>query len=512
MTTEHHSSPVPSSPGAAGPGLKRELKVADAAAFSVGLIGPVGVMALLGAGAAGILGRGATWAFVFALVAVSLVAYGFVKLSRHIAHTGSVYATVGLTLGARAGFVAGWALFFGYVTIGAGSGIEISLFVTQLLNDVGLDVAPDWIWVTIVALAVVVLLGRRPVHVITRSLLYAELIGAVLVTVLNVVVLVRLGVGAAPAGRHLSWDFLALPSGTDVGLIAGAAVFGFLAFAGFEGAATLGEETSNPKRDIPKALKIAIVVVGAFYLLSIVAQSLGYGTSAAGVKQFAGSAAPYGDLARTYVGSWLADLLTLAAVVSLFAIFLGTLSGASRVLFALSRDTGIARPVAKLSPQGSPVNALSVVAVVVLLVVVGERLSGAAVLDATYWALTVGTIALLVAYVLATVGAVRFLFFSRRTDTPRWQIVVPVLALALVLYTIYKNAVGLEAPYSWFPYIVAAWLLVGLAITFRTGLVERVRVALAASTDDGREAPPAVDDGTAPPQRPASRDDEDVVA
>ncbi|MCC8907423.1 hypothetical protein [Curtobacterium sp. GD1] len=82
MTTEHHSSPVPSNPGAAGTGLKRELKVADAAAFSVGLIGPVGVMALLGAGAAGILGRGATWAFVFALVAVSLVAYGFVKLSR----------------------------------------------------------------------------------------------------------------------------------------------------------------------------------------------------------------------------------------------------------------------------------------------------------------------------------------------------------------------------------------------------------------------------------------------
>ena len=45
--------------------LKRELKVADAAAFSVGMIGPVGVMALLGAGAASILGGGATWAFIW---------------------------------------------------------------------------------------------------------------------------------------------------------------------------------------------------------------------------------------------------------------------------------------------------------------------------------------------------------------------------------------------------------------------------------------------------------------
>jgi amino acid transporter len=480
MTTEHHPAP----------GLKRELKVADAAAFSVGLIGPVGVMALLGAGAAGILGRGATWAFVFALVAVALVAYGFVKLSRHIAHTGSVYATVGLTLGARAGFIAGWALLFAYITIGAGSGIEIGLFFSQLLQDLGLNVHPDWIWITLVALVVVVVLGRREVHVITRSLLYAELVGACLVTILNIVVLVRLGVGAAPAGRHLSWSFLALPTGTNVSLIAGAAVFGFLAFAGFEGAATLGEETSNPKRDIPKAIKIAIVVVGAFYLLSIIAQTLGYGTSAASVKQFAGSAAPYGDLARTYVGSWLADLLTLAAVVSLFAIFLGTLSGASRVLFALSRDTGIAPSISKLSKHGSPVNALSVVAVAALLVIVGERLTGAAVLDATYWALTVGTIALLVAYVLATVGAVRFLFF-KRSDTPKWQIIVPILALALVLYTIYKNAVGLSAPYSWFPYMVAAWLLIGVAITLRRGLVGRVAAALRASSGDGGASGPA---------------------
>ena len=104
MSTSTPSTGTP--PTASSANLKRELKVADAAAFSIGLMGPVGVMALLGAGAANILGPGATWAFVFALIAVSLVAYGFVKLSRHISHTGSVYALVGVTLGPRAGFVA----------------------------------------------------------------------------------------------------------------------------------------------------------------------------------------------------------------------------------------------------------------------------------------------------------------------------------------------------------------------------------------------------------------------
>ena len=467
--------------------LKRELKVADAAAFSVGMIGPVGVMALLGAGAASILGGGATWAFIFALVAVALVAYGFVKLSRHISHTGSVYATVGLTLGPRAGFIAGWALFLGYVTIGAGSGIEIGLFVTQLFQSVGITLDPDWVWVTLISLVLVVLLGRREVHVITRILLYAELIGALFVVILDVVILVRAGTGTAPGGQTLTWKFLELPAGTDVGIIAAAAVFGFLAFAGFEGAATLGEETSNPRRDIPLALKTAIIVVGAFYILSIVAQSIGYGLDDAGVAAFGASSAPYGELAQVYVGSWLADVLTVAAIVSLFAIFVGTLTGAARVLFALARDTGSTSRLARVNANGSPATALTVVAVLALIVIVVERLTGAAVLDATFWALTIGTIALLVAYVLATIGAIKFLFFGRVVSTPKWQIVIPILALILVAYTLYKNAVGLEAPYSWFPYMVAVWLLIGLAISFRKGLTASIAASLAKSNSGPEE-------------------------
>lgn len=459
--------------------LKRELKVSDAAAFSVGLIGPVGVMALLGAGAASMLGGGATWAFIFALIAVALVAFGFVKLSRHIAHTGSVYATVGLTLGPRAGFIAGWSLLLGYVTIGAGSGIEIGLFVSHLFANLGITFDPDWFATAIIALVLVVLLGRREVHTITRLLLAAELIGAVLVLILDAVIYVRVGTNTAPGGQTFSWDFLTLPTGTDIGIIAGAAVFGFLAFAGFEGAATLGEETSNPRRDIPRAIKIAIVVVGAFYLVTIIAQSLGYGLDAAGVKRFGGSSSPYSDLASAFVGSWLANLLTLAAILSLFAIFVGTLAGASRVLFALARDSGIKTPLTRVSKHGAPTVALTTVATLAFIVIVAERLAGAAVLDATFWALTIGTIALLVAYVLATVGAIRFLFFGRVASTPKWQIVVPVLGLVLVFYTLYKNAVGLDAPYSWFPYIVGAWLLIGLAISFRKGLTANVAQQLA---------------------------------
>src|ERR1700743_2934223 len=76
-------------------GLHKELSLVDAAAFSVGLIVPVGRIGVLGTGAALIIGRAVTLSFVFAVVGVALVAYCFVKLSQHISHTGSVYALAG---------------------------------------------------------------------------------------------------------------------------------------------------------------------------------------------------------------------------------------------------------------------------------------------------------------------------------------------------------------------------------------------------------------------------------
>lgn len=417
---------------------------------------------------------------------MSLVGYGFVKLSRHISHTGSVYALVGRTLGPRAGFIAGCALFMAYVMIGTGSTVEIALFSNKVLARIHLvDGATEWIWTALIALVLVIGLSLSEIRVITRLLLVCEIVGAALVALLSIVVLVRTGTGHAPGGRTLSWDFLHLPAGTGFGTIAGAAVFGFLAFAGFEGAAALGEETMNPKREIPRALKITLVVVGAFFLLAIVGQAVGYGSSAAGVTVFAGAEDPYGDLAGQYIGTATGALLDLVASLSLFAITLGTVNGAARVGLALARDAGASGPLVRLTRRGAPVGTLSLIGVLLLCFTVGQRLAGTALLDATFYWLTIGTIALLVAYAMATAGALRFLFLGRYARAPRWQAVIPVLALAFVLYTIYKNVVGVEGPYRFFPYIVLAVLAVAAVVVVAVpGLADRVRSQIA---DPGEE-------------------------
>ena len=469
-------------PEAATPKMHRELSLIDAAAFSVGLIGPVGAIALLGTGAAGIIGRAVTLSFIFAVIGVALVGYAFVKLSQHIAHTGSVYALVGVTLGPRAGFFAGWALLGAYTAIGTGSTIEIGLFGDQFLSDTGIAHVNEWLWIALIGLAIVCALAFNEIRLITRTLLASELTGVVLVTILSVVTLATLIFGHGPQGQTFNWKFLALPSGTDVGTIASAAVYGFLAFAGFEGAAALGEETDNPRREIPRAIKVAIVVVGAFYLLTSAAQSLGYGTSAAGVKAFAGGF-PFGDLGKGYIGAAYADVLILMAIISLIAISLSTASGAARILFALSRDAaGPGRGLAVVSRHGQPARALVTVLAVIACGLVGQRIAGSSVLDATFYALTLGTISLLVAYVLATVGAIRFLFFAGESRAPRWQVVIPTLGGAFVVYTIYKNVVHVASPYSYFGWLVLAWLIAGAAIVaIVPGLATRVRAGLATS-------------------------------
>jgi amino acid transporter len=462
--------------------MHRELSVVDAAAFSVGLIGPVGAIALLGTGAAAIIGRAVTLSFIFAVIGVALVGYAFVKLSQHIAHTGSVYAPCGITLGPRAGFFAGWALFGAYTAIGTGSTIEIGLFGDQFLSDTGIAHVNEYVWMALIGLAIVCALAFNEIRLITRTLLASELTGVVLVTILSVVTLVTVIFGHGPEGQTFNWNFLALPSGTDVGTVASAAVYGFLAFAGFEGAAALGEETDNPRREIPRAIKVAIIVVGAFYLLTAAAQSLGYGTSAAGVKAFAGGF-PFGDLGKGYIGSVYADVLILMATVSLIAISLSTASGAARILYALSRDAaGPGRGLAVLSRHGQPARALVTVLLLIAAGLVGQRIAGSSVLDATFYALTLGTISLLVAYVLATIGAIRFLFFAGAAKAPRWQIVIPALGGAFVIYTIYKNVVHVASPYSYFGWLVLAWLVAGAAIVALVpGLATRVRTGLASS-------------------------------
>jgi hypothetical protein len=78
---------------------------------------------------------------------------------------------------------------------------------------------------------------------------------------------------------------------------------------------------------------------------------------------------------------------------------------------------------------------------------------------------TIGTLILLVAYALATIGAARLLFFQGRHEVAMWEVVIPVLALVLVAYTLFRNVDPYPAGAAGlYPAVSAAWIVVGIVI------------------------------------------------
>lgn len=460
--------------------LRRELHFWEAIALSIAIMAPTAAMALNGVAIAGLIGRAVPLAFVFALAGVLFVSYAFVRLAREVNHAGSVYAFTGLTLGPRAGFLAGWALLGTYLAFTVASTAEVGLFFGSFLASTGIADSADWIWIALVAGVPMALLAYGDIRVATRSLLTMEGISVLLIVILVVVVLVRLIAGSAPDGQGFAiGDAFSLPGDTTLDAVATAAVFGFLSFAGFEAAATLGEETAEPARNIPRAIFLAALGAGLFYIVVILTQTLGFGTDAAGVKAFSGSVSPLGDLSNAYVGAVLEDAINLGAAVSAFASGLGTATAGSRMLFALSRDGLKSSPLGRASRRtGAPAGALVVVMTVGFAGIVGQRLAGTDAANAFFYPGTIGVLSLLVAYIATNVGAIRHLFLGVRRR-PLWELVFPVLGIAFLVFTIYKNVAGTDAPYSRFPWIVLAWLAVGgLVVALAPGVARRVGLAL----------------------------------
>jgi amino acid transporter len=256
-----------------------------------------------------------------------------------------------------------------------------------------------------------------------------------------------------------------LPPGVGLSALALAAVSGFLAFAGFESAGSLGEESLVPRRMIPRAIITAVVFGAVFYVACITVQTLGFGTDAAGVSAFRQSQAPLGDLARRYVGTPLAALLDLGAVLSALGAGLGGVIVAARMMFAFGRDGLASRRLSGVSAAtGVPRPALAAEMLIGLVLLTAFRLAGTSALNTFFYLATVGTLSLLVMYVLTNVAAVPLAWHLGRRSLAR--LVPPVAGVLIAGFALYRNVwPAPPAPYQFFPYLVLGWFLAGLALT-----------------------------------------------
>src|SRR6202011_1816584 len=115
----------------------------------------------------------------------------------------------------------------------------------------------------------------------------------------------------------------------------------------------------------------------------------------------------------------------------------------------------------------APAGALAVVLVIGVAGIAAQRVAGVSAVNAFFYPGTIGVLSLLVAYLVTNVGAIRHLFVRARR-APLWEIVFPLLGIAFLLYTLYRNIHGVLFPYSRFPLVVGIWLALGLAIVVAT--------------------------------------------
>lgn len=459
-------------------GLRRDLHLPEALALSVGVMAPTAAMALNGSVPAALVGRAVPLVFVAAALGALLVAWSFVRLTRRISHAGSVYALSGATLGPRAGFFAGWALLGTYLGFTVGSIAETGLFANAFLNASGLPQIRVFA-VALAVLAVVAVLAYLRIRVAARLLLTVEAMSIGLILIVCAVVYGRLAGGSAPHGAHLTASVFTLPSGVPASAVGLAVVLAFISFAGFEGAAVLGEETRDPGRNIPRAIAAAVAGAGLLYLVCILAQSLGFGTGRAGVAAFSGSATPLGDLARLYVGAPMSAAIDLGAALSAFASALATVAAAARLLFAMGRDGAAWSRAGRASDRtGSPAAATVIVVAVALAGLALLWANGTSGANLFFYPGTLAVLSLIAAYLLTCAGAVR-LFAGGRAGRPA-EALVPAAAIAFLGYVLWRSVTGQAPPYDDFPWVVGCWLAAGLAAVVAVpGMATRIGRGLA---------------------------------
>lgn len=434
---------------------KNYLSLFEVLALSVSIIAPTMAMAFNTASAAGAAGAAIPLAFLVSTVAMLLVGVSFVEFSRRISHSGSVYAYNSRGLGAKAGFVSGWAIMLTYFCYATGCAALFGSFSNAFLSHFSLHL-PVWM-LALFGIFIVWMFAFRDVKFSTRATLILEILSVIVILILSIIILSK---GGASGVTYTPFT-LKHSSFSGVGM---AMVFGVLSFAGFEGAATLGEEAKNPRWAVPISIFGTVILAGIFFVFVSFAEVNGFGVDH--IANLANAAAPLNTLATTYAGSLMAIFVDFAAMISAFACTLGSASACSRLLFAMGRDGALPRSFGKTHEKHKTphvaVHAIAV-AMVVLYLLWGVH-AGAG--NYYNYVGTIGTLTLLVAYLLINVSAVSYFHRERAKGySVLKHAVIPVASFIILLWPIWNNIYPVPSyPFNLFPYIAMVWLVIGIVM------------------------------------------------
>ncbi|HJX79121.1 amino acid permease [Glutamicibacter sp.] len=426
--------------------LRRTLGMWQLTMISVGATMGTGILVILGA-AVPIAGPAIWISFVIAGVTALLSAVSYAEMAGMVPVSGSSYSYSYATMGEGIAWICGWCLVLEYavsvaaVAVGAGEYVNQTLRTFNMELPVSLAGGPAEGGVVNLPALIVVVLATL---LLVRGARESAIVNTVVV-IIKAGILIFFSIVAFSAFNAGNFEPL-LPMGAAGVTAAASSVF--FSYIGFDAASTAGEEAINPKRDLPRAIMLSMLIVTITYVLVAV--------SAIGAREwtwFVGTEAALVQIVGELTGQPIFVLIfALASVLAIASVVLTVLYGQTRILMSMSRDGLVPAVFGKVSTRtGTPVAGTLITGIVVAIT------AGFIPLGALADATSIGTL-----FAFALVGVSVMYLRKRQPQAPRtFRVplypITPILGIFACLF--------LMSQLGWHTWVVfLIWMLVGIAI------------------------------------------------
>ncbi len=356
-----------------GKDLRRVLGFWDSVAIGIAAMIGAGIFVVSGIGTR-IAGSAVILAFIIAGIVALFNAFSSAELAAAIPREGGTYEYARRLLSPKVGFITGWFFISSKMLESATIALAFGAYVSLVLNF-------DPRIFGVVAVLVLTLVNVAGVRASTDA---SKVMAVIKVGVLAAFAF--FGLGAVKVTHFVPFA----PSGLQGVLTASAIVF--FSYTGYARIATLGEEVKEPRKTIPKAILISLVITIIVYV-SVVTVGIGL----VGVQRFGSSNSPIATAASVLGGPVWVALVIFGAGVATLSVLLSDLFSSSRTVFAMARNSDFPKVLSEMRDV-NPVNSVIVTSAIVLALV----LTGSLVQVATLTSLTI-----LIYYAVTNISALK---------------------------------------------------------------------------------------------------------
>ncbi|KAK9744687.1 Amino acid permease [Popillia japonica] len=340
--------------------LARVLNTFDLTALGVGSTLGVGVYVIVGHVARDTAGPSVVLSFLIAAIASIFAGLCYAEFGARTPRAGSAYIYSYTCIGEFVAFIIGWNLILEYVIGSASVAKGLSLYLDTLLNDTFknafMDVAPIKVnymaeYFDFFSFGIAILLSVGLAFGVRESSVVNNLL-----TAINILVVLFVIIAGSMTADASNWNIEPnedtgagdggfFPFGIT-GMIKGAATC-FYAFIGFDTIATTGEEVRNPKRAIPIAIIVSLLICFICYFSTATVVTMMVPFYAQDIH------APLPHAFVEVGWEWAKWVVAIGGMFGLCASLFGAMFPLPRILYAMASDGLIFRFLGIISSRFS---------------------------------------------------------------------------------------------------------------------------------------------------------------